>query len=173
MANTYTRINYSYLTAGTTTIDFTSIPQTYTDLLLLCSTRAEGNALDNAVRFNNDSTSIYSWTQMQSGASSGSAGVARTSSTSTMRAGGMEPSTYTSYVFNNTSIYIPAYTSSNYKSVIADGVDENNSTTNYSWFHAGLWRSTAAINRVQFFVEAGGNLAAGSQITLYGIKNTP
>jgi hypothetical protein len=172
MPNTFVLLGYQRLSSAAATIDFTSIPQTYTDLMMICSTRSVGNALDNAVRFNNDSSSIYSWTQMQSGASTGSPGAARQGTASAIRAGGMQPNTYLANTFNSTTIYIPNYTTTNSKSVIADGVDENNSGTNYAWFHSGLWRSTAAINRINFFLEGGGNLDVGSEISLYGIKST-
>lgn len=172
MANTYTKIASTTLSSAAANIDFTSIPATYTDLCIMISQRAVDNVLDNAVRFNNDSSSIYSWTQMQSGASTGSPGAARQGTTSAIRAGGQEPSTYTANIFNSTTIYITNYAGSNFKSIIADGVDENNAATNYAWFHAGLWRSTAAINRITLFNEPGGNLLARTEATLYGIKNT-
>lgn len=172
MANTTTLIASIRLTTGASVIDFTSIPATYTDLLMLCSTRASGNALDNGLRFNNDGSAIYSFTQLQTGASTGTPGAARNSNATLARAGGIEPSTYTAGVFNSTSVYIPNYANTTiYKSFIAEGVNENNSTTNYAWFHAGLYRSTSAINRISFYVEAGGNMDAGSMISLYGIKN--
>jgi hypothetical protein len=108
---------------------------------------------------------------MQSGVSSGVIGAARSQGAS-MRAGGQEPSTYTALTFNSTMIYIPSYRSSVFKTIIADGVNENKSTTNYAWMHAGLWRNTAVINRVTLYQEPGGNMATGTSATLYGIKNT-
>lgn len=169
---TYVKIAQTALTSPAANIDFTSIPQTYTDLVVMISQRAVDNVLDNAIRFNNDTSSVYSYTQMQSGASSGSAGGARTSNSSTSRAGGQEPSTYTANVFNSSFVYIPNYTSSVFKQFIADGVDENNSATSYIWLHAALWRNTAAINRITLFQEPGGNMATGTEATLYGIKNS-
>ena len=171
MANTMTLIAYSKLSTAASLFDFESIPQTYTDLLMVCSTRSSNNALDNGLRFNNDASAVYSFTQMQSGVSTGFAGGARNSNATLARAGGMQPSTYLTSTFNSTSVYIPNYAGNNFKSFIADGVNENSSSTNYAWFHAGLWRNTAAINRISFYVEAGGNMDAGSEISLYGIKN--
>lgn len=172
MANTYTKIASTTLTAPAAYIDFSSIPATFTDLLLLISRRSVDNVLDDGLRFNNDASNVYSFTQMQSGASSGGVGTARNSSATLSRAGGQEPSTYTANTFNSSSIYIPNYLSSNFKQFIADGTDENKSTTNYAWFHAGLWRNTAAINQVTIYQEPGGNMAIGTEATLYGIKNT-
>jgi hypothetical protein len=172
MANTMTLVAYSRLAAAATYIDLLSIPATYTDLVLIISQRAAGNALDNGLRFNNDAGSVYSFTQLQSGASTGSPGTARNSNSTLVRAGGMEPNTYLANTFNSTTVYIPNYAGSNFKSLIADGANENNSTTNYAWFHAGLWRNTAAINRITLYLEGGGNLDTGTEISLYGIKNT-
>ena len=172
MANTMTLIAYQNLTSPAALIDLLSIPATYTDLMLLMSQRSVGNALDNGLRFNNDANNVYSFTQMQSGASSGTPGTARNSNATLVRAGGMEPNTYTANIFNSTTVYIPNYAGSNFKSLTADGVDENNATTNYAWFHAGLWRNTAAIDRITLYLEGGGNLDTGTEISLYGIKNT-
>ena len=172
MPNTYTLIATQTLTSPAALIDFTSIPATFTDLQLLVYRRAVDNVLDDGIRFNNDANGVYSFTQMQSGASSGGVGTARNSAATLSRAGGQEPSTYTANTFNSSSIYIPNYLGSNFKQFIADGVDENKSTTNYAWFHAGLWRNTAAINRITIYQEPGGNMATGTSVTIYGIKNS-
>ena len=172
MPNTTTIIASSTLSSPAATIDFTSIPATFTDLLIMVYRRSVDNVLDDAIRFNNDSSSVYSFTQMQSGASSGGVGTARTANSSASRSGGQEPSTYTANTFNSSSIYIPNYLSSTFKQFIADGADENKSTTNYAWCHAGLWRNTAAINRITISQEPGGNMATGTSATLYGIKNS-
>jgi hypothetical protein len=172
MPNTYTLIASSTLTSPAASIDFTSIPATFTDLLVMVYRRSTSNVLDDAIRFNNDSSSVYSFTQMQSGASSGGVGTARNANGSGSRAGGQEPNIYTANTFNSSSIYIPNYLSSNFKQFIADGANENKSTTNYAWFHAGLWRNTAAINRITLLQEPGGTMETGTSATLYGIKNT-
>jgi hypothetical protein len=172
MADSFTKIASYTLTSPANLIDFTSIPSIYQDLVLMISRRAVDNVLDDGIRFNNDASNVYSFTQMQSGASSGGAGTARNSNATLTRAGGQQPSTYTAGIFNSSTIWIPNYRSSGFKTIIADGTDENQSTTSYQWFHAGLWRNNAAIDRITIYQEPGGNMATGTSATLYGLKPT-
>jgi hypothetical protein len=82
----------------------------------------------------------------------------------------MNSSGNTSNSFSNSSVYIPNYTSSNYKSVSIDSVYENNATTAYCNLQAGLWSSTSSINQVTLVCTGSGQtFAANSTATLYGV----
>lgn len=78
--------------------------------------------------------------------------------------------------FSNTEIYIPNYTSSNYKSVSSDSVQEANDTTNNNmWLLAGLWSNTGAITQIDIGADdtsSSYNFLQYSTFTLYGIKNS-
>jgi hypothetical protein len=61
MANTYTLIEAKTLGSSTTTVSFTSIPSTYTDLVFLVSARTtRANVADNTLIGFNSSTANFS-----------------------------------------------------------------------------------------------------------------
>jgi hypothetical protein len=167
MATTYTLINKTTLGSSATSITFSSIPNTYTDLLVKVSARSDiseiyGNAL---LRFNG-SSSNYSIRALQgSGASAVSYS---TTQIEFMQVG----NSATSNTFGNAEIYIPNYAGSNYKSVSLDSVGENNSTTAYARLTAGLWSDTSAITSIAITPLDTTNWLSGSSFYLYGIKNS-
>ena len=175
MANTYTLIASSSVgSGGAATFDFTSIPSTYTDLLLKCSTRQDGtaNGYRLHLRFNNSSASEYSSKELYY--DNATVGNGSGSSESYIRAAFVQNGAFTANTFNNVEIYIPNYLSSNYKSTSSDGVDETNAQANYISINAGLWSNTAAINRITLSEYSGSGtiFAQHSSAYLYGIKNS-
>lgn len=69
MANTYTLISSNTLTSSAASVTFSSIPATYTDLVLRISSRtdAAGATATVAAQFNGDTTSAnYSETNLNS-----------------------------------------------------------------------------------------------------------
>jgi len=74
-------------------------------------------------------------------------------------------------VFSNGSLYIPNYTSSNYKSASSDDVTENNATTAFQYLEAWLWSNTAAITSLTLQPNLG-SFPQYSSASLYGIKNS-
>ena len=165
MANTYTLIASSTVgSGGAATIDFTSIPQTYTDLKIVLSIRSNFTELDTYLLFNSSSTSFTGKRLYGSGTAA--------ASDSTSRSYGLiNMSSYTASTFANNEIYIPNYTSSNYKSYSVDSVTENNATSAYAIFVAGLWSNTAAITSITFALSTA-NFVQYSTAHLYGIKNS-
>ena len=150
---------------GAANIEFTSIPQTYTDLVLLCSLDNSNSSVVADIRFNGLSTNLSSRLLTGNGS-------AASSTTSTaLRSYGTNPSDYTASVFGNMTIYIPNYSGSTNKSVSMDYVTENNTTEAYSGFTAGLWSSTAAITQITLILS-GGNAVQYSSASLYGIKSS-
>jgi len=153
---------------GAANIEFTSIPQTYTDLKIVLSGRT--NATDGSagqwayVNFNGATTSNSTRVLYGAGTSSGST----TASSPTPYAAYVNPSNFTSSVFSNTEVYIPNYTSANNKSYSVDSVTETNASVAYSNLTAGLWSSTAAIISIQL-TPAGGSFVEYSSASLYGI----
>ena len=153
--------------AGAASVTFANIPQTgYTDLKLVMSTRLDSasGANFNYVKFNGSSTGFTIKTLEGSGSGAGSG------SASTGNAGLDEGTSYTANTFSNTEIYIPNYTSSNYKSYSVDTVTENNATQAYMEMVAGLWSNTAAITSVTVYPDTGGrNYVQYSTFYLYGL----
>ena len=166
MALTYQAIaTVTVGSGGAANIEFTSIPGTYTDLLVFVSGRS--STTNNYYRINiNNSALNFSGLYLNGSGSNGISG------SSSPAFGRIPESGYTANTFGNDFWYIPNYTSSNNKSISVDAVAENNSaTTNWLDFVAGLWSQSAAITSIKFVPNAG-NFAQHSTATLYGIKNT-
>lgn len=170
MANTMTLIASYTATGSVASIDFSSIPSTYTDLILKVSTRASDNTSAFEIRFNNNSSNIYSWRRLYGDGSSAASGSG--SGVPTLQGIlGINPSVSTSNSFGNVEIYIPNYAGSNNKSVSVDALYDNNATLAYSEIYAGLWSNTAAINQITLGYMSG-NFVQYSTAYLYGIKNS-
>jgi hypothetical protein len=150
---------------GAATIDFTSIPSTYTDLLVLASARSTRNSdtIDDLVIRFNDSTTSYSGKRLF-----GTGGSVSSDSPTDIR-GFAVANNSTANTFSNNSFYIPNYTAAINKSVSIDGVNENNSSTAFGGIVAGLWSNTAAITKITMLAN-NGNLMQYSSFYLYGIK---
>jgi hypothetical protein len=154
---------------GASSIDFTSIPSTYTDLLVKVSGRKTSTGGSNLQMQFNGSTSGYSQRVLLGNGST----AASYSDTSEIGFMYVTTSSDTSNTFSSTDIYIPNYAGSNNKSVSIDNVQENNGTTANAALTAALWSNSAAINRVYLQIANGaGTFAQYSTATLYGIKNS-
>ena len=172
MPNTYTLIASTNVGAtSVSTVTFSSIPATYTDLIVKTSTRTDyaPGFLDLNLFLNGNASSGYSFKRLYA---DGGANAATNGSASS----GTIPSTalgssQTANTFSNNEFYIPNYTSTNYKSVSVDGVTENNSQTSYATFTAGLSTLSTAITSISFGLGAG-SFVQYSTFDLYGIKNS-
>jgi hypothetical protein len=145
-----------------------TIPQTYTDLKVVVSSRSArggGQVSDGvAIQFNG-STSNLSMRYLDGN------GSAASSSTDTAIWTRTSASGATASTFGNAEFYIPNYTSSNFKSVSVDGVSENNATSAFAMLSAGLWSNTAAITSIRLVSINAENFVEGSTFYLYGISN--
>jgi hypothetical protein len=166
MATTYTLISSVTVGAGgAATMSFTSIPATYTDLVVFCSGRA-ANSFTSAgllLKFNGSSSS-YTTKVIEA---NGSTAV---SYSDTAIYGVVPANSATASTFGNTFYYIPNYAGSNNKSVSIDSVGENNSSTAYMILNAALWSNSAAITSIELSTNAG-NFMQYSTAYLYGISN--
>jgi hypothetical protein len=161
---------------GASSISFSSIPSTYTDLLLVRSMRTDstaGPAASANITFNSSSTG-YSERILYNNTSGGGAASSRSGSyfdwAGLTNASGTGS---TANTFSNASLYIPNYASSNQKSVFAESMQEANETLGSYWNHyivAGLWNGTSAITSIQLTSSAG-NFMQYSTASLYGIKS--
>jgi hypothetical protein len=152
--------------AGASSVTFSSIPQTgYTDLVIKTSTRESGvNTADSIYMRFNGSSSSYTNIQLRGNGSS----TASYSGTDSL--GGLtQGTTYTANTFASTDIYIPNYTSSNFKSISVDTVTENNGTQSYAEMQAVLWSNTAAITSIAFTNGSSLNWAPNTTFYLYGV----
>lgn len=158
---------------GASSIDFTSIPSTYDDLMILHSIRGSGASAINScnLRFNSATTSYSEKLLYTHGVS-----VAGATSSNTLIGWAAQPSgaNATASVFGSGTIYISGYASSNYKPVLSDSASENNATGTNMWaYYCGtsLWSNTNAITSISLFPDSG-TFVQYSTATLYGIKNS-
>ena len=144
-------------------IEFTSIPGTFTDLVLLCSARTTEAVLVSSLFLTlNDNTSITTRTLLGSGS-----GVA--SQTPGNVAGYASGASSTSNTFGNNTMYFPNYSITATKSYSVDSVTENNGVDGYQFIVAGVWNgSTSPITKISI-APSGANLAAGTIFSLYGV----
>jgi len=179
MPATYKKIQSVTVTASTAAaIEFTSIPGTYTDLVLKLSLKSDFNAdgVGNLIYQFNASTSGYSVRQVGGFATSTESRSLTTLTKSSVvygRAGSAEiplsGAGMTANTFSSNELYIPNYAGSTNKSFSMDSVSEINSTTNNQLeLTANLWSNTAAITSITL-AEYNGNLKQYSTATLYGI----
>lgn len=166
MANTFELIA-SYSASGTvSSIDFSSIPSTFTDLVLKISGRTNAASLEESLNLSfNGSTASFTGKYLLGN------GAAASSGSLTRFAGEVNSNSSTSSTFSNTDIYIPNYAGSSNKSYSVDSVQETNGTTAYTVLYAGLWSNTAAINQITL-TPPSGSFVIYSTAYLYGVKNS-
>jgi hypothetical protein len=172
MANTFKLIASSTVgSGGTASIDFSSIPQTYTDLMAVISLRGVNSAGPEsyfAYASFNGLTTNRTYRRLE--AYGGGVGSDSGSNYPVSVAGG---TLTTANTFSSGTFYIPNYSSTTVnKSYSTEWASENNSTTAYDiGFIAGLWSATSAITSMSITLS-GSNLAQYSTAYLYGIKNS-
>lgn len=159
---------------GAASIDFTSIPGTYTDLMIVYSLRSNRSAsgtTDGAlIRFNGSSAAAYQTrTLAGNGSSANSLADGPSSTLGIYNYFGATSDLATANTFGNGSIYIPNYAGSTNKSVSIDSVNENNATATLGGIVAGLWANTSAITSINLRPEAGTLYNQHSSASLYGI----
>jgi hypothetical protein len=171
MPTTYTLI--ASVTVGASpvaTIDFSSIPATFTDLVLKMSLRTNrAGTFDYATINFNNSAADYTLRLLEGNGASAASYTRTTFSVNLI--GRADGATATANTFSNNEIYIPNYASSNFKSISVDSVQEDNAATAYAGILAGLWSQTAAINRLTITNGTGNSYVQHSTATLYGISN--
>jgi hypothetical protein len=168
MATTFVKIQTVTVgVAGVANIEFTSIPQNYTDLQIVASIRC--NVAFGAEEYNaqfNGTTTNLSYKRVVGVTNTGAV------SSDTSNLGYVNGNSATASIFSNTQIYIPNYTSSNFKSFSQDSITEDNATATRPNFTVGLWSNTAAITSVKLISSTSATILQYSTATLYGIKSS-
>jgi hypothetical protein len=172
MATTFTLIGSVTVGAGgASSIDFSSIPSTYTDLCLKTSIRYSGSIWNNLdLKVNNVTTNMAARFLEGAGSGTPSSFSASTGSNDPNFIGYVPGTNVTASTFTNTEIYFPNYAGSNAKSYSVDAVAENNATTSYMHLAAVLWNSSSAINQITI-VPPSGTFVQYSTAYLYGVNN--
>ena len=157
--STYTPIATYTATGTPTSYTFSSIPGTYTDLVLVTQgTMATGSGAFIALQFNGDTATNYSNTRIYGNGSA--AGSIRESNQTSGNIGAMYSGI--ANLVCNIQNYANATT---YKTCISRN---SAPTSGEASAYATLWRSTAAITSVKVLAQSD-TIANGTTMTLYGI----
>lgn len=160
--STYTPIASVTLSAATSPVIFSNIPQNYTDLVIVAQTKNSSTAANTRMTFNSDTGSNYSVTRLSGDGSSATSGRSSNSAFIIIDTQAANDTTFNQMFivqinnYSNTTTYKTSLTRSNNASY---GTNAN----------VGLWRSTSAITSVTFTPD-GGQYATGSTFTLYAVK---
>jgi hypothetical protein len=175
MANTFELIASSAVGAGgSSSITFSSIPSTYTDLCLKLSLRSSNTAgpYDSVrILLNGNASNVLQMDVYGTGSAVGSEALGSPENNTISYTSNANN---TANTFGNLYIYIANYASTSYtKAIFSDGVAETNSASSLATLTAGLWNSTSAINSVQVTPYSGSyTFTQYSSASLHGIKNS-
>ena len=157
--STYTPISTTTLGSAAASVTFSSIPSTYTDLVIVINgAYASSDDSSPGLRFNSDTGSNYSETGLDGNGSSATS--FRDSNATAAFLASMSATISTSII--NIMDYANTTT---YKTSISRG----NNSANRVRAYVAMWRNTAAITSIQIITNATPNFATGSTFTLYGI----
>ena len=159
-AATYTPIATITAPGGTNTVNFTSIPNTYTDLILIANYNLNSEGL--FFRLNGDTGSNYSNTYM---IGTGSSALSGRASNATL--GVLGPRNVNQNGRSATIVQFMNYSNTTtYKTVL----DRYNMATQEVGAIVNLWRNTSAINAIELSsYNSSWNFSSGDTFTLYGI----
>ena len=158
-----TQIGRTVLGAAAATITFSSIPGTYSDLLLVWQLTGASTSTVR-LRFNGDTAANYNWAfldqengSMFGGESYGDTSINLRDATTNATSGTTTIANYAGTTFQ--------------KDVVSSSAPNygNSTTGSRVQNEAGRWKSTAAITSITLFLASGGNFAAGSVVSLYGL----
>ena len=166
MPSTYTPIATTTLSSTQTTVTFSSISGSYTDLILVAVMKTTGANYQPILRYNSDSGSNYSSTTVWGNGSTAGTnrhtnqnGIYANPGSGIGTAGEFMPWIINIMNYSNTTTY-------------KTSVERFNNTPSVVNAGVGLWRNTAAITSVSLVAEAGSNdFQIGSTFTLYGVKS--
>jgi len=172
MANTYTLISSNVLSSAAASVTFSSIPATYTDLVLRISARNDGAVNNNnlGIRVNGLSTTIYSSTYLQGSGSAASS--SNSSGDNALQANLTQGSLTLANTFTSLEFYFSNYAGSNNKPVSGISQGESNVTSAVTRATANLIQTTSAITSILIYEVGSYNFVSGSSFYLYGIKNS-
>lgn len=159
MATTYEPIGTSTLSTTVGNVTFTSIPATYTDLIVVVSGGLDTLTNISCITLNGDNGGNYSYTALRG---AGNAASSDRASNSVYSYGANFTTTHSVYTW-----HIMNYANTNvFKTILHRG----SQTTTEIAAVVSTWRNTNAVTSVR--VDSGGArlFSVGSTFTLYGIK---
>jgi hypothetical protein len=159
MPLTYTPIATQTLGSSASTVTFSSISGSYTDLVMVISAFTGNDVAEYTMRLNGDSGTNYSVTSLEG---AGSVAVSQRQSTQPqMYLVGFQGGTYTEPF--TTLIHFMNYSNTTTNKTIL-----SRSSSNAASAYCGLWRSTAAINTIAITTPSS-TFSTNTTFSLYGI----
>lgn len=154
---TYTQINSVNLATAASSASFSSLPQNFRDLVLVVSGAITGSQGNNFLYFNNDTTQAnYHYVRILGDGSSPSAANDANATVSDMVSSQ-----------NNVIVHIFDYSASDKQK---SRLSRSNQPSSTVIAYASRWNNSSPVTTVTFAGGNGGNLAAGTTVTLYGIE---
>ena len=163
MAKTYEPIATTTLGSAASSITFSSIPATYTDLRLVLVAIGATATIYPHIGFNSDTGTNYSQTTLRGNGSS--VDNSRGTNANYLEWSYAVPST-TIPAFDTIDIF--SYAGSTNKTCLLTASGDQNGSGQVERT-VGLWRSTSAITSIKLDNYAGANFGIGTTATLYGI----
>jgi len=157
--STYTPIATQTLGSAAASVTFSSIPQGYTDLVLVVAGNNSSSTYSPYIQFNGDTSTNYSITNLYGTGSSALS--ARASSTATAYFGSLGATQ------GNAIVQIQNYSNATTYKTALIRINDAGFRVNAGVM---LWRSTAAITSVTVFNESPGTFASGTTFSIYGIQ---
>lgn len=149
---------------GASTVDFTSIVQTYTHLQLRYITQASNGAY-LSLQFNGDTSSNYRWHYLNGDGTSATSGDGGSDTRIALPRGSSSAN-----IFGAGVIDILDYSSSSKnKPVRGLGGRDTNGAGQFD-FNSGIWLSTSAITSIKLF-HSGVTIPQYSHFAIYGIRS--
>lgn len=180
MPSTYEPIATQTLGSAASSITFSSIPNTYTDLVLVASIRTTVNTYNNmnfpTLRFNGNSSAVYSVTEMYTRNDSSSwrtvSGGNSSPNQNELNLGGAATTNFGSNIFSNYVVNFMNYsnTTTNKTFISRGGTGGDLTNMDGTRLNVGLYRSTSAISSFTWTPTNSANFTVGCTFTLYGIK---
>lgn len=167
MPKTYEPIQTQVLASPTGTVTFSSIPQTYTDLILVNMYATTVLNEDAIMRFNSDTGNNYSFTTLRG---NGSSAVSSRTTNNSFIYLDVDSSGTTLNTGIQTTTHLQNYSNATtYKTTLGRSGTLGGSYTGTTLL-AGLWRNTTAITTISVIASGSTTFVTGSSFTLYGIK---
>lgn len=166
---TFILIAKTTLGSNSSPVSFTSIPQTYADLLVVCSARSTRASIQDPIEFrlNGEGTSGYSARALYASTPSSLVG----DLPSRMYGYSISANDATANIFGHAEAYIHNYTQSSNKMLTISSSSENNASSAFQGFSAGFSNTASAITSIYIY-PANNVFLAGSSFYLYGINNS-
>jgi hypothetical protein len=169
MPSTYEPIATNTLGSNATSVTFSSITGTYTDLILITSAPTVGggnNSRGYRFELNSDTGTNYSQTWLSNSTSTPTS--TRESSQTRGRIGGISESA--SDVTTVITTFLNYSNTTTFKTVLSRSSNLNTNGDTNVFAGVSLYRSTSAITAIKLTMSDNSNFVTGSVFTLYGIK---